>query len=409
MTSISWISMASPAKILQSTDAFQMSNPRELWLAAKWEAQQCAEEMFESWRMITRSHQARCRSSEQRRRLAPGQLPPLPNTSPSTRGGPEVEAMAAGSPGALSPKLKVADLTGKVAIITGSTRGIGKACAEALAKQGCNIVVAAKTTKPEPTLPGTIYSVAEELEQLGVQALPVKVDMRNLDDVKECVRLTVEKFGRIDILINNASALWWQRIEDTPMNKYDLITQINARGSFAMTSLCLPVMAKNGFGRVITMSPPIKTHFREFAGFTAYNISKFGMTMCAMGAAAEYEGKGITGHSLWPATVVESQASKNFELGGREMWRKAQILSDCVLGLVSAPDSYTGQQLIDDEYLMDQHGFTGEDLAVYRCVPDVEPPRALASREMGGTTVRRGDVRKLEDDHQKSSSTLSKL
>ncbi|CAE7197438.1 hsdl2 [Symbiodinium natans] len=118
-----------------------------------------------------------------------------------------------------------------------------------------------------------------ELEKLGVQALPVKVDMRSLDDVKECVRQTVEKFGRIDILVNNASALWWQRIEDTPMNKYDLITQINARGSFALTHLCLPIMAKNGYGRVICMSPPIQTDFRAYKGFTAYNISKFGMTM----------------------------------------------------------------------------------------------------------------------------------
>eukprot|EP00437_Effrenium_voratum_P037848 CAMPEP_0181476068 /NCGR_PEP_ID=MMETSP1110-20121109/41517_1 /TAXON_ID=174948 /ORGANISM="Symbiodinium sp., Strain CCMP421" /LENGTH=316 /DNA_ID=CAMNT_0023601341 /DNA_START=60 /DNA_END=1010 /DNA_ORIENTATION=- len=314
-----------------------------------------------------------------------------------------------GSPGALSPKLNIADLKGKVAIISGATRGIGKACAVALAKQGCNIVVAAKTTTPQPTLPGTIYSVAEELEQMGVQALPVKVDMRSLDDVKECVRQTVNKFGRIDILINNASALWWQRIEDTPMNKYDLITQINTRGSFALTHLCLPIMAKNGFGRVICMSPPIQTDFRAYKGFTAYNISKFGMTMSALGAAAEYEGQGITGNSLWPATVIESQASKNFELGGREMWRKAQILSDCVLGLVSSEDSFTGNQLIDDEYLQDVHGLTDEDLAVYRCVPDVEPPRALASHgHMGSATVRRGDVRRLDTDVKKSSA-LSKL
>mmetsp|Transcript_113839 Transcript_113839/g.286114 ORF Transcript_113839/g.286114 Transcript_113839/m.286114 type:complete len:319 (-) Transcript_113839:24-980(-) len=316
------------------------------------------------------------------------------------------------SPGALCPKLQVKDLTGKVAIISGATRGIGRKCAIALAKQGCNIVIAAKTTKPEPTLPGTIYSVAEEIEKLGVQALPVKVDMRNIDDIKECVRLTVEKFGRIDIVINNASALWWQRMDNTPMNKYDLITQINVRGSFALTSLSLPIMAKGGFGRVICMSPPIKTDYRSFRGFTAYNISKFGMTMVAMGAASEYEGKGITGHSLWPATVIESQASKNFELGDRAMWRKADILSDAVLGLVSAPDSYTGKQLIDDEYLQAEHGFTAEDLAVYRCDPNVEPPRALAmdGGHMGSTsavtTINRGDVRRLEEDKEKSHSKL---
>jgi len=305
------------------------------------------------------------------------------------------------APGALSPKLNAADLTGKVAIITGATRGIGKCCAIALAKQGCNIVVAAKSVKDEPNLPGSIYSVATELEALGVKALPVRVDLRNLDDINECVRLTVETFGRIDIVINNASALWWQRMEDTPMNKYDLITQINARGHFALTSLSLPHMEKNGYGRVISMGPPIQTDYKAFNGFTAYNISKFGMTMVAMGAAAEYEGKGITGHSLWPATIIESQASENFEMGEKSQWRKASILADCVLGLVSSADTYTGKQLIDDEYLMQEHGFVAEDMAVYRYDPAVEPHRLLASRS--DSTARRGDVRKVNQDKARSS------
>jgi NAD(P)-dependent dehydrogenase (short-subunit alcohol dehydrogenase family) len=311
------------------------------------------------------------------------------------------------SPGACSPKLKVADLTGKVAIITGATRGIGKKCAIALAKQGCNIVVAAKSTEEQPNLPGSIYTVADEISKLGVQALPVMVDMRKLDTITECVRVTVEKFGRVDIVINNASALWWHRMEGTPMSKYDLITQINVRGSFALTSLCLPHMAKGGYGRVISMSPPITSHYKAFEGFTAYNISKFGMTMVAMGAAAEYEGKGITGFSLWPATVIESQASKNFELGSTDMWRKADILADAVLGLVSAPDSYTGRQLIDDEYLQEEHGLTDEDLAIYRYNPDVEPPRALAVMHGNGAgNFTRGDVRKLDADKQTSPSKL---
>jgi len=315
------------------------------------------------------------------------------------------------SPGALSPKLKAANLSGKVAIITGSTRGIGKKCAIALAKQGCNIVVAAKSTKEEPNLPGTIYSVADELTKLGVQALPVRVDMRNLESIEECVRLTVEKFGRIDILINNASALWWHRIDGTPMQKYDLITSINVRGSFAMARLCLPVMEKGGFGRVISMSPPIQNHYEAFKGFTAYNISKFGMTMVAMGAAAEYAGKGITGHSLWPATVIESQAAENFQLGDKSMWRKADILADAVLGLISAPDTFTGRQLIDDKYLMDQHGLTAEDLAIYRWDPDVEPPRALDPEfkwaDSSETTFYRGDVRKLDQDKANSNSAIA--
>lgn len=312
------------------------------------------------------------------------------------------------SPGALSPKVKAADLRGKVAIITGSTRGIGKKCAIALAKQGCNIVVAAKTVKDEPTLPGTIYSVAEELERLGVQALPVRVNVRDVKSIEECVRLTVEKFGRIDILINNASALWWHQIVGTPQNKYDLITEINARGSFAFARLCLPVMEKNGFGRVISMSPPIQSDYEAFKGFTAYNISKFGMTMVAMGAAAEYEGKGITGHSLWPATVIESQASENFQLGDKSMWRKAEILADAVLGLVSAPDTYTGRQLLDDEYLAAEHGLTEEDLKVYRYDPETDPPRLLDPKnKMGGNSnFERGDVRKLEENKSASTSKL---
>merc|ERR1719310_122692 len=127
------------------------------------------------------------------------------------------------------------------------------------------------------------------------------------------------------------------------MSKYDLITQINCRGAFALTSLSLPHMAKNGFGRVISMGPPINPSYEAYKGFTAYNISKFGMSMVAMGAAAEYEGKGITGNSLWPATVIESQASINFEMGDKSMWRKADILADCVLSLVS--NDVTGQQL----------------------------------------------------------------
>merc|ERR1719277_1122137 len=152
------------------------------------------------------------------------------------------------------------------------------------------------------------------------------------------------------------------------------------------------------------MSPPIEPDYRSFRGFTAYNMSKFGMTMVAMGAAAEYEGKGITGHSLWPATVIESQASKNFELGDRSMWRKADILADAVLGLVSSPDSYTGKQLIDDEYLQAEHGFTKDDLVIYRFDPTVEPPRALATHLVaeGSQGFTRGDVRRLEEDKNRT-------
>jgi NAD(P)-dependent dehydrogenase (short-subunit alcohol dehydrogenase family) len=301
-------------------------------------------------------------------------------------------------------KLGFNDLKGKVAIITGSTRGIGRECALALARQGCNIVVAAKSTTEQPTLLGTIYSVASELEALGVNALPYKLDVRDAESCEACVAKTVEVFGRVDILINNASALWWQPIVATPMNKFDLITTLNTRGSFALSRACLPHMLKNKFGRVITMSPPIQPQMEAYKGFTAYNISKFGMTMVAMGVAAEGAGHNVTGFSLWPATVIESQASINFEMGDRTMWRKSTILADAAVALVCEDANFTGEQLIDDEYLRSK-GLTDEDFVTYRYDPAVEPPRALAEGQAGG--IRRGDVRKLGTD--KNDGPASRL
>ena len=257
----------------------------------------------------------------------------------------------------------------------------------------------AKTTDPHPTLPGTIFTVAEEARKFGVRALPFKVDLRNAEQIERMVETVVARFGRIDILINNASALWWQDIADTPTKKYDLINQVNARGTFITTKLCLPHMKKNGFGRVVTMSPPIAT--RGIAGRTAYCISKFGMTLTALGAAEEYFGEGITSHSLWPATIIESLASKNFQLGDRSMWRKATILSDCVVGLVCDTDEkFTGRMLIDDEYLRERHGFRDEDFVQYRCDPDVEPGRFLAQHD-SSFRVRRGAVSELDKDLEK--------
>lgn len=304
-------------------------------------------------------------------------------------------------------KLGFKDLTGKVAIITGSTRGIGKECALALARQGCNIVVAAKSTEETPNLPGSIYTVASELEAMGVTALPFKLDVRKADECEACVAKAIEVFGRVDILINNASALWWQDIVGTPTNKYDLITTLNTRGSFVLTKACLPHMMKNRFGRVITMSPPIRPEMEAYKGFTAYNISKFGMTMVAMGAAAEGAAHNISGFSLWPATVIESQASINFALGERQTWRKATILADAVVALVCEESGFTGKQLIDDEYL-EYKGLSKEDFVTYRYDPAVEPPRLLAVAHDGISAggVRRGDVRKLKEDNADPTSRL---
>lgn len=294
--------------------------------------------------------------------------------------------------------IKTNNLENRVAVVTGGSRGIGRECCLALARHGCNIVIMAKSITDTPELPGTIFSVADECKKLGVQALPLQCDIRDEHAVEKCITKAAETFGRIDILINNASALWWQEIKDTPIKKYDLITSINVRGTFTLTKFCLPHMIKNKFGRVITMSPPITT--KGYKARTAYNISKMGMTMVALGVAEEYRGQNITGNSLWPATVVESQAAKNFKLGNTSMWRKATILADAVLGIVCEDGDFSGNMLIDDEYLMNRQGFSETDLNRYRYDPDVKPPRLLAQVE-SEFHVRRGDVRKLNSDLQK--------
>ena len=297
-------------------------------------------------------------------------------------------------------------LAGRVALVTGSSRGIGRECVLALARKGCNVVVAAKSTTESPNLPGTIYSVASEASELGVQALPVQVDLRDDAQITRAVETITEKFGRLDILVNNASALWWQDIVDTPIKKFDLINGINARGAFAMTQACLPWMEKNQWGRVITMSPPIVTNAEQYAGKTAYYMSKFGMTMVALGTAAEGRGKGITGNSLWPATIIESLAATNFELGNPSLWRKATILADSVVSICEEGDDFTGQMLIDDVYLRSK-GYTDDDLIQYRMDPNIDPPRILAD---GATDIsgfsegdfKRGDVKKLKEDKARS-------
>ncbi len=297
------------------------------------------------------------------------------------------------------PALRPA-VRGRVAIITGASRGIGRECALALARLGCHVVIAAKSDQPQPTLPGTIFTVAEEVERLGTgaRALPFKVDVRSEAEVEACVRATVETFGRVDILINNASALWWQDIPDTPLNKYNLINEVNARGSFLMAKACLPHMKKGGYGHIISMSPPLSTE--GIAGHTAYYISKFGMTIVALGAGQESPGV-VAGNSLWPKTVVESLASENFEMGSKSLWRKALVISDSVLAILSKdPDApgASGNMWIDED-LLRSVGVT--DFVPYRCDPEVEPPSmADLAGIQGREAFKRGKALKTAPKHK---------
>lgn len=260
-------------------------------------------------------------------------------------------------------------LSGRVAIVTGSSRGIGREIALSLARAGCDVVLAAKSVAEKPNLPGTIHSVAAEVRALGRKALPVQVDVRNDAQVLDMVAKTVKAFGRVDILVANSGALWWKSLADTPMSKYDLVHSVNARGVFSCVQAVLPVMKAQGFGRIIVMSPPVD--LRWLKGKIAYLISKYGMTMIALGLAREVEGTGIAINALWPATFIESFATKNFKMAERSQWRKASIVADSVLRMVQEkPESLNGQAVIDEDYLR-ARGIT--DFTKYQCVPGIEP------------------------------------
>jgi len=260
---------------------------------------------------------------------------------------------------------------GQVAIVTGASRGIGRALALGLAQAGFNIVVAAKSTEPSEKLPGSIFTVAAEIARLGVEALPVRVDVRDAEQVEQMAAQARDRFGRIDVLINNAGALYWAGILDTPAKRYDLVHAVNVRGAFLCCRAVLPSMIQQNHGHIINMSPPLDCSI--LPGRIAYGISKLGMTLLTLGLAEEVRPYNIAVNSLWPATIIESQASINHHLGTPEQWRSPSILVDCVLRLVEKePRTLTGQTLLDEDFLRAE-GIT--DFRKYACVPGTEPPR----------------------------------
>ncbi|WP_438000142.1 SDR family oxidoreductase [Sorangium sp. So ce185] len=277
-------------------------------------------------------------------------------------------------------------LKDRVVFITGASRGIGRAVALACAREGADIVVAAKTEVAEnPRLPGTILDVAREVEQLGRRALPVKLDVRDDEACKAAVASAVERFGRVDALVNNAGALWWADVADTPMKKFDLIMGINVRASFALSQAVLPHMIAQKYGHIIMMSPPVEPEACAHHG--AYAVSKFGMTMIANAIAGEYAEHNVTAHALWPATAIESYATMNFGLGGPELWRKADIIADATVALLARePSARPGKAWID-EVLLREEGVT--DFSKYQCVPGVEPPHFPFSAIPKATTTKK--------------------
>ncbi len=260
---------------------------------------------------------------------------------------------------------------GKVAVITGASRGIGRALALGLARAGWHVVIAAKSTTSTDRLPGSIHTVAAEVEALGTQALPVQVDVRDAEQIEQLAARTLERFGRIDLLVNNAGALHWAGLLDTPARRFDLVMSVNVRAAFLCCRAVLPAMIAQKRGHIVNMSPPLDLSM--VPGRIAYSISKLGMTLLTFGLAEEVKSHNIAVNSLWPVTIIESQASINHALGTPALWRKPDILVDCVLRLAAKePAALTGQALLDEDFLRGE-GVT--DFSGYSCVPGTEPPR----------------------------------
>ncbi len=245
-------------------------------------------------------------------------------------------------------------LRGKTLFITGASRGIGEAIALRAARDGANVVVAAKTAEPHPALPGTIYTAAKRIEQAGGRALACVVDIRFEDQVQAAVDQAVAKFGGIDILINNASAIHLSGTLDTPLKRFDLMHAVNVRGTFLTSKLCLPHLLKSENPHVLNISPPLNLEARWFAPHVAYTISKYGMSLCVLGMAAEFQPQGVAVNALWPRTVIATAAVRNL-LGGEEAiahCRHPQIMADAAHAiLVRSSRQCTGNFFIDEEVL----------------------------------------------------------
>ncbi len=259
----------------------------------------------------------------------------------------------------------MSDLNGKTMFISGGSRGIGLAIAKRAAQDGANIIIAAKTAEPHPKLPGTIYSAAEEIEEAGGKALPVVCDIRDDEAVKAAVAAGAEKFGGIDLCVNNASAISLTPTLQTPMRRFDLMHQINTRGTFLVSQTCLPHLLESDNPHILNLSPPLNMLEKWFRNHVAYTMAKFGMSMCVLGMAGEFREKGVAVNALWPRTVIATAAVKNL-LGGDEMIkrsRKPEIMADAAHFILTQPSrQFTGNFCIDDE-VMERAGVT--DLAPY--------------------------------------------
>ena len=263
-------------------------------------------------------------------------------------------------------------LKGKTMFVSGGSRGIGLAIAKRAAQDGANIIIAAKTAAPHPKLPGTIYTATEEIEEAGGQALPLVCDIREEEQVEAAVAQGVEKFGGIDICVNNASAISLRGTMQTSMRRFDLMHQVNTRGTFLVSRTCIPHLKKSENPHILNLSAPLNMEEKWFAPHVAYTMAKYGMSMCVLGMAGEFRNDGIAVNALWPRTTIATAAVQNL-LGGDEMTRrsrKPEIMADAAhIILTKASREFTGNFCIDDEVL-ESAGVA--DLSAYAIDPSLE-------------------------------------
>jgi citronellol/citronellal dehydrogenase len=266
----------------------------------------------------------------------------------------------------------MASLKGKTLFITGASRGIGLAIALRAARDGANIALAAKTSDPNPKLPGTIHTAAKEIEAAGGKALPLQVDIRFEDQIAAAVARTVETFGGLDILVNNASAIFLAGTVGTPMKRYDLMHQINSRGTFACSQVAIPHLAKAANPHILNLSPPLSLKAKWFAPHVAYTIAKFGMSLCVLGMSEELRDQGIAVNALWPRTMIATAAIQNL-LGGEEAMaasRKPSIMGDAAHAILTRPSRGTTGNFFVDETVLRETGVT--DFSGYAMKPGTE-------------------------------------
>uniref|UniRef100_A0AAQ5YGA2 Hydroxysteroid dehydrogenase-like protein 2 n=1 Tax=Amphiprion ocellaris TaxID=80972 RepID=A0AAQ5YGA2_AMPOC len=284
-------------------------------------------------------------------------------------------------------------LAGLTLFITGASRGIGKAIALKAARDGANVVIAAKTAEPHPKLPGTIYTAAQEVEAAGGRALPCVVDIRDEQQIGEAVQKAVDTFGGIDILVNNASAISLTGTLSTPMKKVDLMLGINLRGTYLTSKLVIPHLLKSRSPHILNLSPPLNLNPVWFKNHTAYTMAKYGMSMCVLGMAEEFRGQ-IAVNALWPKTAIQTAAMDM--LGGSDIGkqcRTADIIADAAYVILSQPKDYTGHFLVDEDVLKQQGVRDFDQYAIqpgHPLLPDFfldEAPELLAQQmEQHGAT-----------------------